>query len=139
MDQSKNMNCFNFAEKFMSLVPINVISGKQIQKKATNPHVHAFVAISVKIFDRPASADYHFNFKSFGECSIKSIGENEDSVVHKTRISEKLKSLLLNIEVVCGLEVLIYNAFTVQMLNGTFLGFIHDTVHCVQIVQNKKC
>ena len=69
---------------------------------------------------------------------IKSIGDNEDSVVHKTEISEKLESILLKIEVVCRLEVLIYNAFTVQMLNGTFLGFIHDTVRCVHIVQNKK-
>ena len=65
---------------------------------------------------------------------IKSIGGNEDSVVHKTEISEKLESILLKIEVVCRSEVLIYLAFTVQMLNGNFLGFIHDTVHCVQIV-----
>ena len=65
---------------------------------------------------------------------IKSIGDNEDSVVHKTEISEILESILLKIEVVCRLEVLIYLAFTVQMLNGNFLGFIHDTVHCVQIV-----
>ena len=65
---------------------------------------------------------------------IKLIGDNEDSVVHKTEISEKLESILLKIEVVCRLEVLIYLAFTVQMLNGNFLGFIHDTVHCVQIV-----
>ena len=45
---------------------------------------------------------------------IKSIGENEDSVVHKTAISEKLESLFLKIEVVCRLKVLIYLAFTVQ-------------------------
>ena len=42
------------------------------------------------------------------------IGEDEDSVVHKTEISEKLESIFLKIEVVCRLEVLIYLAFTVQ-------------------------
>ena len=30
MDESQNINCYNFAEKSMSLIPINVISGKQI-------------------------------------------------------------------------------------------------------------
>ena len=67
----------------------------------------SLIALQVQIFI--------FNsYKSLGECSIQSIGENEDSVVHKTAISEKLESLFLKIEVVCRLEVLIYLAFTVQ-------------------------
>ena len=60
MDESQNINCYNFAEKSMSLIPINVVWQSNIEK-ATNPHVHALVAISVEIFDRPASADCYFS------------------------------------------------------------------------------